>query len=139
MELQFNFQLGHNKVEEAADRRLNTSLKTMARRAVLALALASAANAFTVPSGGTSLKFAPSSRPAVAQRPVLRTGTQAMRATYEPAIRIGHGFDIHRLGMSLRSDMHETILVANSECLVRAFICTRPKMPDGVDLAWQLQ
>lgn len=67
------------------------------RQRVLALALAAAATAeaFTVPAGVIML------RPSSAGRPALRSGArtvQTAQAIYEPAVRIGHGFDIHRLG-----------------------------------------
>lgn len=66
---------------------------------MLAFALAAtAANAFTPPPA--ALPFSQGSmRAGVASRPALR-GVASLRAVYEPAIRIGHGFDIHRLGES---------------------------------------
>ncbi len=65
----------------------------------LAAAAAAEASAFMVPAGASAL-WQGRARPAVAAgRPALRTGAGAVRAVYEPAIRIGHGFDIHRLGV----------------------------------------
>ena len=72
-----------------------------ARAMALALAAAATAeaSAFMMPSGGGALRQG-RARPAVAAgRPALRSGAGAVRAVYEPAIRIGHGFDIHRLGV----------------------------------------
>lgn len=70
----------------------------MGRLGVVALSLAALAattEAFTAaPSSGIARAL----HPAVATRPALRTGAQTLHAVYEPAIRIGHGFDIHRLG-----------------------------------------
>jgi hypothetical protein len=61
------------------------------RQRVMALALAAAATAeaFTVPGGMGMLR-----------RSELRSGARTVQAAaiYEPAVRIGHGFDIHRLG-----------------------------------------
>jgi len=62
---------------------------------ILALAAAAAsAHAFVVPSAA---RVQGSARGSSASRPALR-GARALRAVYEPALRIGHGFDIHRLG-----------------------------------------
>lgn len=60
----------------------------------LALAVAATAEAFTVPGGMGML------RRSGAGRPALRNGARTVQAAaiYEPAVRIGHGFDIHRLG-----------------------------------------
>ena len=66
------------------------------QKRVMALALAAfaTAEAFTVPGGGVML------RSSGAGRPALRSGARTVQAEaiYEPAVRIGHGFDIHRLG-----------------------------------------
>lgn len=75
------------------------SAATKMRRLVVALSIAALAatttDAFTAaPSSGIARAL----HPAVATRPALRTGAQTLHAVYEPAIRIGHGFDIHRLG-----------------------------------------
>ena len=61
----------------------------------LALAAAAAsAQAFVAPGAG---RVQGSTRGITASRPSL-CGARALRAVYEPALRIGHGFDIHRLG-----------------------------------------
>ena len=65
---------------------------------ILALAAAAAsAHAFVAPSAA---RVQGSARGSSASRPALR-GARALRAVYEPALRIGHGFDIHRLGESV--------------------------------------
>jgi hypothetical protein len=62
----------------------------------LVLAAAASSEAFsTVPSGLGRLG---AQNPVATVRPALRKGVKALTAVYEPAIRIGHGFDIHRLG-----------------------------------------
>jgi hypothetical protein len=67
---------------------------------ILALAAAAAsAHAFVVPSAA---RVQGSARGSSASRPALR-GARALRAVYEPALRIGHGFDIHRLGESVHT------------------------------------
>ena len=64
------------------------------QKRVMALALAAfaTAEAFTVPGGGVML------RSSGAGRPALRSGARTVQAAaiYEPAVRIGHGFDIPR-------------------------------------------
>ena len=64
---------------------------------MLAFALAAtAANAFAPPPAARAFSQG-NIRAGVASRPAQR-GVASLRAVYEPAIRIGHGFDIHRLG-----------------------------------------